>query len=177
MEASFDLDGAIRKIPDFPKKGILFYDLSSILTNPEAFSFCIERMKELYRDSGFDAVAAIEARGFLFAAPFAEAVGLPLILVRKKGKLPGETISQKFSLEYGEDEIEIHVSDIPAGGKILIADDLIATGGTIRAAADLLVSGGAAAVEIFSVVGLPFLGFGRELGTLPVTTLIDYESE
>jgi adenine phosphoribosyltransferase len=177
MNTSFNLDSAIRKIPDFPKEGILFYDLSSILTNPAAFTFCIDRMKELYIDGGYDAVAAIEARGFLFAAPFALAAGLPLILVRKKGKLPGETIGKKFALEYGEDEVEIHVHDIPSGGNILIVDDLIATGGTIKAAAELFEEGGAGKVEIFSVVGLPFLDYEKELRGFTITTLINYDSE
>lgn len=177
MESSFDLDAAIRKVPDFPKPGILFYDLSSILTNPEAFAYCIEKMKSMYSGGGFDAVAAIEARGFLFAAPFARETGLPLLLVRKKGKLPGKTIGKKFSLEYGEDEIQVHVDDVKKGWKILIVDDLIATGGTIRASIELLQEAGAAAVEVFSVVGLPFLDFAGVLEGFTVTTLIDYDSE
>ena len=98
------LDDVIRKVPDFPKPGVLFYDITGILMHPEAFSYCIDRMVELYADSDIDAVAAIEARGFLFAAPFAERIGKPLILVRKKGKLPGETITKSFELEYGTDE-------------------------------------------------------------------------
>ena len=90
MNANFDLDKAIRKIPDFPKKGILFYDITGVLVNPEAFHFCIDKMVELFGENPPDAVAAIEARGFLFAAPFAERMKLPIIIVRKKGKLPGK---------------------------------------------------------------------------------------
>lgn len=173
----FDLDSAIRKVKDFPKKGILFYDITSILTNPKAFSYCIDRMIGEYRDRNIQAVAAIEARGFLFAAPFALKAGLPLILVRKKGKLPGETLSKTFELEYGQDEIQIHKADIPAGGNILIVDDLVATGGTLKAAAELLTKGGGVVKDIFSAVGLPFLPYREVLKDYRVTTLIEYGSE
>jgi adenine phosphoribosyltransferase len=174
---AFNLDTAIRKVLDFPKPGIQFYDLSSILTNPTAFLYCVEQMSSLYSGRGFNAVAAVEARGFLFAAPYAIAAGLPLVLVRKKGKLPGTTIGRKFALEYGEDEIQVHVEDVQPGWKVLIVDDLIATGGTIKATAELLSEAGAAQVEVFSVVGLPFLGYESVLADYQVTTLIDYQSE
>ncbi len=173
----FDLDGAIRKVPDFPKPGILFYDITSVLTNPAAFAYCIDSMVRLYEDRGLDAVAAIESRGFLFAAPFCSRLGLPLLLVRKKGKLPGKTISRKYELEYGEAEIEMHIADIQAGAKILIVDDLVATGGTIVAAAELIASAGAYPAGAFSVIGLPFLDYERRLGDLHIDTLIDYHSE
>ena len=117
MAEGYDLDSAIRKIPDFPKPGILFYDITGILARPEAFRFCIERMKALYGGAGLTAVAAVEARGFLFAAPFAAEMGLPLILVRKKGKLPGPTWQIRFQLEYGEDVIEVHRSDVLPGAQ------------------------------------------------------------
>ena len=177
MNDKFDLDGAIRKVPDFPKKGVLFYDVTSILVQPEAFSYCIDSMKNLYGDRAVDAVAAVEARGFLFAAPFARELGLPLTLVRKKGKLPERTIGKKFALEYGEDEIEVHLHDVKKGWRVLLVDDLIATGGTLRAAADLLREAGAAEVEIFAVIGLPFLNFGKVLADYKVTTLIDFHGE
>ena len=98
---SFDLDARIRKVPDFPKPGILFYDITSILMDPEAFSYCIERMVERYKDRPVNAVAAVESRGFLFAAPFAHRMGLPLVLVRKKGKLPGKTRARQFQHSFG----------------------------------------------------------------------------
>jgi adenine phosphoribosyltransferase len=177
MPVSFNIDAAIRKVPDFPKPGILFYDITSVLANPEAFKYCIDAMERMYKGQKLDAVAAVESRGFLFAAPFAERLGLPIILVRKKGKLPGKTLSQKYALEYGEAEIEMHEADIPRGGKVLIVDDLVATGGTLRAAADLLIRGGAEPIGVFSVIGLPFLDYQSSLGNLEVRTLIEYFGE
>ncbi|MEN6364819.1 MAG: adenine phosphoribosyltransferase [Rectinema sp.] len=173
----FNLDDAIRNIPDFPKKGILFYDITSVLTNPDAFKYCIRSMMRLYRDADIQAVAAIEARGFIFAAPFCEKMGIPLVLVRKKGKLPGRTISKSYDLEYGSAEMEMHADDIPAGARFLIVDDLIATGGTVSAAAAIIRAAGAVPVHAFSVIGLPFLNYERKLGDLPVDTLIEYFGE
>jgi adenine phosphoribosyltransferase len=172
-----NLDDVIRKVPDFPKPGILFYDITGILIHPEAYNHCIDRMVDLYRENSITAVAAIEARGFLFAAPFAARCRLPLILIRKKGKLPGETISKRFALEYGEDEIDVHRQDIRAGENILLVDDLIATGGTLKAACSLLEEGGATVAGIFSVVGLPFLNYEKVLAGYPVQTLIQYWGE
>src|SRR5512138_2721480 len=117
MAEGFNLDDAIRKIPDFPKPGILFYDITSVLANPDAFRYCVEAAVKLYKGERLDAIAAVESRGFLFAAPLAERLGLPILLVRKKGKLPGRTLAKKYSLEYGEAEIEMHADDIPAGGR------------------------------------------------------------
>ncbi len=177
MPEGFNLDDAIRKVPDFPKPGILFYDITSVLANPDAFAYCIDSMVKSCRGSGLDAIAAVESRGFLFAAPLARQLGLPIILVRKKGKLPGKTISRKYALEYGEAEIEMHEADIPKGGRVLIVDDLIATGGTIRAAADLLAEGGAVPAGVFAVIGLPFLDYADAVGDLEVRTLIEYFGE
>jgi adenine phosphoribosyltransferase len=177
MAEEFNLDGAIRKVRDFPKKGIVFYDITSILANPEAYSYCIKKIDEIYGNTKIDAVAAAEARGFLFAAPFCERNGIPLILIRKKGKLPGETVKKTYELEYGDDTIEIHKSDIPRGGRVLLIDDLIATGGTLRAAADLLTESGARVIGAFGVVGLPFLDYEGTLKDLDVRTLINYNSE
>jgi adenine phosphoribosyltransferase len=172
-----DLDKYIRKVPDFPKKGVLFYDITSLLAQPEAFQFCVECMVDIYKDRQIDAVAAIEARGFLFAAPYAVRMGIPLIPIRKKGKLPGITLSKKYDLEYAQAEIEVHREDVPAGKRILLIDDLIATGGTLSAARALLNAGGAQVPEIFGVVGLPFLNYQKALHPTPVTTLINYDSE
>lgn len=177
MGAEFDLDASIRKIPNFPRPGVLFYDITSILTHPSAFRYCVDQILERSRGQGLDAVAAIEARGFLFAAPVAYSLGLPLILVRKKGKLPGQTYHARFTLEYGEDEIEIHQADVTAGSRVLLVDDLIATGGTLKAACSVLEQGGAAVIGIFGVVGLPFLNYDRALDGYAVHTLIQYHGE
>ena len=179
MAQKFDLDGAIRKVPDFPKPGILFYDITSILVNPKAFQYCEEAMVDLYKNEKIDAVAAIESRGFIFAAPFCEKLGIPLILVRKKGKLPGRTIGQKYDLEYGQAEIEVHVDDLPKGGNILLVDDLVATGGSAAAAVELIQKGGAKLVGIFAIIGLhlPTIKYETTLKGCPVKTLIDYEGE
>jgi adenine phosphoribosyltransferase len=171
------LDHAIRKVPGFPKPGVLFYDITGILVDPRAFGHCIERMGQIYSQSRIDAVAAIESRGFIFAAPFAYARKLPLILLRKKGKLPGEKWQVRFTLEYGEDILELHKSDVKPGMRILLVDDLIATGGTLGASIKLLAMGGAVVTGVFGVVGLPFLDYEKALSGTPVTTLIQYHGE
>jgi adenine phosphoribosyltransferase len=173
----FDLDRAIRKVPDFPKPGILFYDITSILTAPQAFAYCVDQALTFCERFGAGALAAVEARGFLFAAPVAHRLQLPLILVRKKGKLPGETYRASFTLEYGKDEIEVHKADFREGQRIVVIDDLIATGGTIKAAADLFTSAGAEVTGIFAVVGLPFLNYEQVLRDYKVHTLIQYHGE
>jgi adenine phosphoribosyltransferase len=134
-------------------------------------------MVELYRDKKIEMAAAIEARGFLFAAPFSCRMGIPLILVRKKGKLPRKTLRKEFELEYGSAEIEIHPEDVKKNARILLVDDLIATGGTLSAACELLTEAGGIVPEIFGVVGLPFLNYKKKLGGITVNTLIDYSSE
>lgn len=177
MKNELDLDKYIRKFPDYPKKGILFYDITSILAEPIAFQFCIESMVDIYSGKGIEAVACIEARGFLFASPYAIRMGIPLIPIRKKGKLPGITLSKKYDLEYAQGEIEVHREDVKQGKRILLVDDLIATGGTLSAAKAILEAGGAHVPEIFGVVGLPFLTNWSTLEPTPVTTLINYHSE
>lgn len=174
---SFDLDAAIRKVPDFPKPGILFYDITSIFTNTQAFKFCIDKMVEIYKDKKIDAVAAVESRGFLFAAPFAQRLCIPMILIRKKGKLPGSTYSCKYSLEYGTAEIEAHKDDIQSGKNYLIVDDLIATGGTLAAAKNVLEQGGANVSDFFGVIGLPELNYKTVLDGATITTLINYSGK
>lgn len=177
MKDSFDLDAAVGKVPDFPKAGILFYDITSVLLNPDAYRYCVSRMEELFAPGSIDAVAGVEARGFLFAAPVAHDNHVPLLLLRKKGKLPRKTVSSRFELEYGEDEIHLHEADLQKGARVLLIDDLVATGGTLRASADLLMQSGARSVDICCVIGLPFLGFRKKLEPYRVETLLDYEGE
>lgn len=168
------LDKAVRRVPDFPKPGILFYDITGILVNPQAFDFCIEKMVELYKDSKIDAIAAVESRGFIFAGPLAQRLGLPLVLVRKKGKLPGDTYECSYSLEYGTAVVEVQKSDVVKGQKFLVIDDLIATGGTLAAAKNLIEQGGAQVTDFFGVIGLPELNYEKVLSPCKITTLINY---
>ncbi len=172
-----DLDKVIRKVPDFPKPGILFYDITSIFTNPEAFKFVLGKMEDIYKKERIDGVIAIESRGFIVGAPFALRKGLPLVLARKKGKLPGKTIEQSYSLEYGTATLEIHESDLIPGKRWLIVDDLIATGGTLKATAEMIERHGAIVAGIFAIIGLPFLSYKEKIGRYKPTTLIDYSKE
>jgi adenine phosphoribosyltransferase len=172
-----DLDKVIRKVPDFPKPGILFYDITSIFTNAEAFKYVVDTMVESYSNQKVDGVIAIESRGFILGACYAYKKGLPLVLARKKGKLPGKTISQSYDLEYGSAVLEIHKDDLLPGKKWLIIDDLIATGGTLKAVASMIESVGAHVAGVFSIIGLPFLRYNDKIGQYKPVTLIDYDSE
>ena len=171
------LDKAVRRVPDFPKPGILFYDITGVLVNPEAMKFCIDKMVEIYKDSKIDAIAAVESRGFIFASPLAEKLKLPLILIRKKGKLPGETYECSYALEYGTATVEVHKADVKKGQKFLVVDDLIATGGTLQAAKNLIEQGGGEVTDFFGVIGLPALNYEKILSPCKVTTLINYDGE
>jgi len=171
------LDKSIRRVPDFPKPGILFYDITSVFVNPDAFKYCIDRMVEIYKDSKIDAIAGVDSRGFLFAAPLAEKLGIPLVLIRKKGKLPGDTYTCKYSLEYGTAEVEAHKSDIEKGKNYLVVDDLIATGGTLVAARNLIEQGGGIVTDFFGVIGLPELNYEKVLAPSKITTLINYSGK
>ena len=147
-----DLKKYIRSIPDYPKKGILFRDITTLIKNPEAFKFTNDKIIELSKNVDFDKVSAIESRGFVFAAAVSYVLNKPFILLRKKNKLPAESHSVDFKLEYGEATIEVHKDSISKGEKILVIDDLIATGGTAEAAAKLIeISGGLVAGFIFVI--------------------------
>ena len=171
------LDKSIRRVPDFPKPGILFYDITSVFVNPEAFKYCIDKMVEIYKDSEIEAIAGVDSRGFLFAAPLAEKIGIPMVLIRKKGKLPGDTYSCKYALEYGTAEVEVHKADVEKGKKYLVVDDLIATGGTLVAARNLIEQGGGKVTDFFGVIGLPELNYEKVLAPSKITTLINYSGK
>jgi len=172
-----DIDTVIRKIPDFPKPGILFYDITSIFTNPQAFAYVVNQMVNKYSDIDVDGVVAIESRGFLVGAAFALERRVPLVLARKKGKLPGKTIEESYSLEYGEATLQIHVDDLTPGKNWLIIDDLIATGGTLEAVAKMIQRQHAKVAGIFAIIGLPFLKYMEKIGRYKPVTLIDYHGE
>ena len=171
------LDKSVRRVYDFPKPGILFYDVTGIFIEPDAFSFCIDKMVELYSDKNIDGVAGVESRGFLFAAPLADRLKIPLVLIRKRGKLPGDTYKCKYALEYGTAEIEAHKCDIEPGLNYLIVDDLIATGGTLVAARNLIEQGGGTVSDFFGVLGLPELNYEKVLAPSKITTLINYHGK
>ena len=153
------LNKAIRTIPDFPKKGIMFKDITTLLNDSEAFKELIDFLKNRYKDKNIDFVAGIESRGFIFGSALAYALGVGFVPVRKKGKLPYTTISEKYALEYGFDEVEIHIDAFRniKNPKILLIDDLIATGGTAEAAVNLIQKVGGEIVEACFIIELEFL--------------------
>ena len=172
-----DLKSLVRTIPDYPKKGILFRDITTLIENPEGFRESVERIAAAHRGLGITHVAGIEARGFIFGAGVAIALGVGFVPVRKKGKLPGETIGQNYALEYGVDTIEIHADVIDARHRVLMVDDLIATGGTAVAAVSLLRRTGAVVSHAGFVIDLLDLGGAEKLRAMDVAVfkLIDFE--
>jgi len=169
-----NLNEYIRDIPDFPKKGIIFKDITPLLKDRDAFDAAIKAMAEPYRKAGLTAVAAIESRGFILGAAIALELGIGFIPIRKPGKLPFKSRRQQYSLEYGTDAIEIHEDAVSAGQRILLVDDVIATGGTARAAADLLKSLGADLVGIAFLVELSFLGGVDKLRDEKIFSVLRY---
>jgi adenine phosphoribosyltransferase len=167
----------IRDIPDFPKPGILFKDITPLLAEPQAFRQAITLMHEHYQGKKIDAVAAAEARGFLFAAPLALLMDRPLIPLRKPGKLPYKTIRATYALEYGTDALELHEDAISHGTRVLIHDDLLATGGTAKAKVDLVEQLGGIPVGAAFVIELSFLHGRDALAPLPVHSLMQFDSE
>jgi adenine phosphoribosyltransferase len=159
--AQLDLRDYIRDIPDFPTPGILFRDITPLLKSPDAFSRTIDLFANHYRDARLDVIAGIESRGFLFAAPLSYALGVPMVPVRKRGKLPARTHSVAYDLEYGSDAVEIHVDAISRGDRVLLVDDLLATGGTMAATTRLMALCGGEVAGLAFVVELADLG-GRD---------------
>jgi adenine phosphoribosyltransferase len=157
MTVEKDLRDAIRDIPDFPKPGIVFKDITPIMMDPELSSRVLDHMVEMYKDSDLDAIAGIESRGFLFGYPLAMRLGVPFILIRKKGKLPHKTINFDYDLEYGSATIEMHIDAVEGGQKILIHDDLLATGGSAEAAGYLIEKAGGKVAGFNFLVSLDFL--------------------
>lgn len=166
---------SIRTIKDYPKPGILFKDITTLLNNKEAYDTLMQHLYERYKEYNLDYIAGIESRGFIFGAPLAQMLGIGFVPVRKKGKLPYTTISEKYSLEYGFDEVEIHIDAFnnEEGARVLLIDDLIATGGTANAAANLINKAKATCVESCFILGLNFLDGDKELKEIaPVYTII-----
>lgn len=176
---SVNLKSKIRTIPDFPHKGIMFRDITTLLLSPEGFEETINQLTQRYSNSSIDLIAGIEARGFIFGAALAYNLKKGFVPIRKKGKLPGETLSEEYKLEYGVDTIEIHTESIKKGQKILIVDDLLATGGTILGAIKLIEKSGGVVEESCFVVNLPELKGAQKLTQLGHKwhTLVEFEGE
>lgn len=174
MNDDVDLKQYIRDIPDFPKKGISFKDITPLLLDPKAFQSVIDQFAEKYRDAKVDAIVAAEARGFFFGAPLALELECAFVPVRKPGKLPHETKAHTYELEYGTDTLEIHVDGIASGQNVLIVDDLLATGGTVEACCKLIDSLGAHVVGCAFVIELGFLNGGDKLQSYSPFSLITY---
>jgi len=173
------LQAAIKTIPDYPKEGILFRDVTSLLEDADAFALTMNLLTEKFENKGFTKVVGTEARGFLFGAPLALALGIGFIPVRKPGKLPRETFAQAYQLEYGEDILEIHCDALTAQDKVLIIDDLLATGGTIEATTKLIRRIGAQVDHAGFVISLPDLGGEKRLEAMDLTSfsLVQYDGE
>jgi adenine phosphoribosyltransferase len=169
-----DLAKFIRDIPDFPKPGIVFKDITPLLAEPAAFQEAIRLLHTRYQAQTIDAVAAAEARGFLFAAPLALLMNKPLIPLRKPGKLPYRTYSLKYDLEYGSAELHVHIDGIASGARVLLVDDLLATGGTMKAGCQLVEKAGGAVAACAFLVELTFLKGREQLGGYEVFSLIRY---
>lgn len=170
-----DIKNHIRTIPDFPKPGILFYDISTLLANPEAWQIVIERLSKIISHYKPDVLAGIESRGFLVAAPVALKLHCGFTMIRKKGKLPGKLISYEYDLEYGSDVIEIQDDAIERGKRVVILDDLLATGGTLEASVNLFKKAGAKVVGAACIIELDFLNGREKLGETPFEALVKYE--
>src|ERR1051325_9192901 len=169
-----DFKQHIRAIPDFPKPGILFYDISTLLAHPQAWRAMIEQLAEAIRPHRPELLLGIESRGFLVAAPLGYALGSGFAMVRKKGKLPGRTVRYSYDLEYGTDTIEMQEDAIAPGQRVIVLDDLLATGGTMRAAIELIRQRGGMVPLAACIIELAFLQ-GREKLDVPLTAMISYE--
>jgi adenine phosphoribosyltransferase len=169
-----DLKAYIRDVPDFPKPGVLFKDIMPLLAAPAAFASAVDALCAHYAGASVDAIAAAEARGFLFAAPMALQMKKPLIPLRKPGKLPGETRSYKYDLEYGSAELHVHAHAIAAGARVLLVDDVLATGGTMAAACKLVEQAGGVVVGCAFLIELSFLNGRAPLAGRDVFRLITY---
>ena len=172
-----DLRDSIRDVPDFPKKGIVFKDITTVLLDPAAFEEAVERMVRLLEGRRIDKVASMESRGFLFGTPIALRLGAGFVPLRKPGKLPAETVSEEYSLEYGTDRLEMHEDAVSPGDRVVVVDDLLATGGTAVAAVNLVEKRGGEVDSLLFLVELNFLGGRTLLEDRNVLSVIRYDAE
>jgi adenine phosphoribosyltransferase len=175
QDEGIDLKRYIRDIPDWPKEGILFRDITPLLLNPKAFSAAIEALCADFTDAGIEYVAAVEARGFIFGSAVAEKLGAGFVPIRKKGKLPWQTESVSYDLEYGTDTLEVHSDAIESSGKVLMVDDLLATGGTMAAACKLIEKIGGTVSGIAFLIELAALQGREKITDYKMTSIISYE--
>lgn len=171
-----DLKKLIREVPDFPKPGINFYDITTLLKDPEGLESTIDALTEACRGMDIDTIIGVESRGFIFATPLAYQLGTGFIPVRKPKKLPAETVSQEYELEYGTDTLEMHKDAVGKGHRVLIVDDLLATGGTARAVCDLVESVGGTVAGLLFVCELNFLNGRSKFDGYDVKSLVKYDS-
>lgn len=172
-----NLKSQIREIPDWPIKGVNFKDITTLLQNPKTFRYLINKLAKPYRHQNVDKIVAIDARGFLLATPVAYLLKAGVCLVRKKGKLPYQTIEASYQKEYGPDILTMHQDTIKSGDKVIIIDDVLATGGTIQASINLVERLGGQIIGISVIIDLPFLGGHQKLSKYPLNYLISYGSE
>lgn len=172
-----EVEKYIKSIPDFPQPGIIFRDVTSVTEDPEGMKLAIDEMDKLLEGVDYDVIAGAESRGFIFGAPLAYKNSKGLVLVRKKGKLPRETVEMSYDLEYGQATIEIHKDSIKPGEKVVLVDDLIATGGTIEAAAKLIESLGGIVVKMVFLIELTDLKGRERLSKYDVASVVQFEGE
>ena len=171
-----DLASTIRSVPDFPVEGILFYDITTLLKNPQALRNTIDQLAQQYTDANIDAIVGMESRGFIFGMPLAYQLGVGFVPVRKPGKLPAETLSESYQLEYGSNTLEMHVDGVEKGQRILIVDDLLATGGTAKATCNLVERLGGEVIGLAFAIELTFLRGRDKLQGYDIFSLLAYDS-
>jgi adenine phosphoribosyltransferase len=172
-----DLKQYVREVPDFPKEGILFYDITSLIQHKDGYNQSLDAMEKFVRKVNPDTIVGIESRGFIFGGALADRLDLGFVTARKPGKLPWKTISEEYELEYGTDKLEMHIDGVEKGARVVVVDDLIATGGTIKAVCSLVELLGGEVVGVSSVIELSFLPWREKLKGYDVDYLISYDSE
>ncbi|MBR6897859.1 MAG: adenine phosphoribosyltransferase [Lachnospiraceae bacterium] len=172
-----EVEKYITSIPDFPEPGIIFRDITTVVLSPEGLKLAVDEMGDLLEGTDFDVFAGLESRGFIFGTALAYKMGKGIILIRKKGKLPRETVSQSYDLEYGKAEIEVHKDDVKPGDRVVLVDDLIATGGTLEASIKLIESLGAKVVKVVCLIELAGLKGRQKLGDIEVGSVLVYDGK
>jgi adenine phosphoribosyltransferase len=172
-----DLKSKIRNVPDFPIKGIMFRDITTLVKDKAAFRFVIDQLHERYKDKKIDQIVGIESRGFIFGGALADRLGCGFVPARKLGKLPAETIEESYELEYGRTSLQMHTDSIKPGERVVILDDLLATGGTLRATANMVEKLGGYIEEIAVIIELTFLKGRQKLNSHRLYSMIEYDSE